>query len=227
MATTSWKEITEPLTSFNAQIEFKEGLAAELHQQNVSLKVDPKTRKILGFVLGDMDSYSINYSLRVNRLKKPVLTRWSETLARIFLYGDTQERVFISYFEKVRLRSTKWLFSEVLSGKDMKELLNRADGLMMSRFHDAFPEYQPSNLFELSRDIDHLNKKSTTADERIMYQKIDGLSSPPSFINKLRTRLRERELKKSSGGSTSSVQNNVPNNVQINVQINCSALFAN
>ena len=164
-----WQDLVAPLTALNAEIEYQEGISSDLQPKNINVKIDPNTRRVVGFMLGDADSFTIDHSLRVHRLGKSAIPGSFEENAQDFSYGKAQARVFTSYAKKLRNNLIKDFFVDHLESPEMTELIRRADRLTLERFSLAFPEYHPQNLVQLHLDIVDLNAKSTTVEESLVY----------------------------------------------------------
>ena len=164
-----WEEMLAPLVALNAEIEFDEGIALDLNPKNVNLKIDPKTRKIVGFLIGETLEFQIDHSLRVHRLGRAAVPGSLEDNARDLSYGTAQGKVYSSYRDILKGKTIRELFSDSLEKEGVEVLLEMADQLTFKLFHQRFPEYTPTTSRELQASLIDLNTRATSAEESEVY----------------------------------------------------------
>lgn len=137
-----WNEIAKPLVEFNAVAHLKYGLITEMHQQNVMLRIDPKTKKILGIAVKDMDGHSIDFQIRqARKLKVPPLS--VENSARYgFMFAHDLPNLGFQYFKDSIFKHLAPLFL----GEDKKSL-DQLIGLANERHRNLFNKYMKEIIF--------------------------------------------------------------------------------
>jgi hypothetical protein len=131
-----WNEIAKPMLELSALGELDNGLLSELHQQNVMLKVDPKTMRIVGFAIRDLDYTFIDYEARKNLLglRTPELN--SEN-SRTYGFVRAKDGPMYGY-EYMKDSLFKHVFSFFLTSDEVARVVSGGNDFMLKRFNKKY-----------------------------------------------------------------------------------------
>ncbi len=149
----AWNELVKPLVELNAEMNFRQGLTTEFHQQNVLLSIDPSTQKVRGLAIRDMDSHWVDYVVRreVNHLPLPGAEAGAafRDLAKVLKFSESSALPDASYIRYLREESVEGIFKYIFDAHELNQLMKLGDGVMVKRFN--------SSMHGLSQ-IDHIEQ---------------------------------------------------------------------
>lgn len=175
-----WEDLVKPMTELHCLLSINNGLTTELHQQNTLFVINPRTLKVEGVLLRDMDAHLVDHSLRIHRLEKKPITASSDFDENVYLfrYGLAQANQFRSYTEKLRMESVEWMYKYALNRKQMKGLLGKMDQFVADSFNEQFPEAPIQNAGELRKGWQKVHELYTTPEEKAVYDAVDNKYKP-------------------------------------------------
>ncbi len=181
-----WREFVHPLIEFQTLLAMDNGMTTELHQQNLVLQIDRRTRKVEGFVLRDMDGNWVDYSLRRHLFPGlPVLTDAAADEAKLLRYGEAQANQIFSYRNVIRSRTIDATFKYFLNGSESTDLLQLADQTIIRRFNQRFGELaQAKDLESLEKAWETVHRKTTAPSEKALYAALLNTESakPTAYV---------------------------------------------
>lgn len=133
-----WNEIARPLLELHLMIRLDNGLDTELHQQNALLRIDPRTRRVLGVGVRDMDGHSVDYLSRKYLLGLPVPgPALNAADSETFRFVSAQRQPMLGY-EILKDSILKNTFRYFLSRDQRHKLVGRSNELIRSRFNSRY-----------------------------------------------------------------------------------------
>jgi hypothetical protein len=163
-----WDEIVKPVLEFEAMVDFKYGMRTELHGRNLLLRLDTRTKRIVGVSVRDLDVHSIDYLGRRQRgLPVPEGDLTVETSALFGYFDAVQNRAL--GFEFLKSSVLKKFSRSFLNDAEMERLIGATNALIVKRFNENYGT-NARDVSELSRAYRHKFAKASTDLARI-----DGL----------------------------------------------------
>lgn len=168
-----WHEIAKPLLDFHSMVHIDHGMVTELHQQNALLRVDPKTKKVLGIGVRDMDGHSIDYTARKHLLHLSVPPGGLSTENSDhhgYLYAREMPMLGYEYLKDSIFKNTMRYF---LSPDDVRKLVGFSNAYILDRFNTKYSKQIGStrDYYALRASFQSLYEQVTPADETEFFKK--------------------------------------------------------
>jgi hypothetical protein len=185
MAEFIWEDLVKPQLDLH-MVFMEHGLTTEFHQQNVCIRVDRATGKVMGVVLRDMDSNWVDHSLRAHALGLRRLGSGDfKDEAYLFRYAYAGRNHAVSYIQKLRSDNVTQTYRYVLDKEGMKSLLRKSDEYYMARFNRDFPAYRIERISQLKGAWERIARDVVTPDERKIYDEIEAPHSKKRFQGRM------------------------------------------